>query len=701
MSSQPQKQLVVSATFTVEPLEAALAFWGQKLSWQSSIVFAPYNQVFQELVNPDSDTLKNRLGANLLLLRLEDWRGNGESKDAHLTEINKNLQEFESLITSASNNTSVPFIVALCPASPTMANELGAKLEAIGEQLASVVKDLATVYFISPEEIAQRYGVEEFYDADSDEMGHIPYTGEYFTALGSAIARCYDRISKPPYKAVILDCDETLWTGIAGEDGPDGVQIDNARIYLQEFMLKQREAGKVLCLNSKNVPEDVDAIFNRHQDMPLQKSHVALEKVNWQPKSQNIHEIAQELNLGMDSFIFVDDNAVEIAEVAAACPTVEGLNLPRDTSLVKNYLDNAWVFDTPKVTSADKKRAQQYQENIKRDQELASAGSLSSFIASLDLKVEFSPLTLDSPQEQLERCAQLTQRTNQFNFTTIRRNEAELKQLLSQEQWGALVIHVNDRFGDYGLVGFVLYQADANRLEIDTYLLSCRVLGRGVEYQILSTLGGIAAEKSLETVSLKHLATAKNLPALNFMNAACSNYIETVSERESLANMPVSYVTELKFDADKSAEDTEESNSAEKSNASTDATKTQQESLTISYHQIASQLNSVKAIHEAILAEQKHGRSDSAGEYVEPETDLEIAIAEIWMAATGLDRVGVFDNFFELGGTSLQATQAISRINANFEIHIGLREFFDNPTLEQMSYLIEDIILAEIENLDE
>ena len=168
--------------------------------------------------------------------------------------------------------------------------------------------------------MADLYPVPDYYDPHGDELGHIPYTPAFYAALGTAVARKIHALRRAPYKAIVLDCDGTLWDGVCGEDGPEGVSLDPPRRFLQEFMLAQRDAGMLLCLSSKNNEQDVLETFRANPRMPLQPEHFVARRINWEPKSAHLVSLAGELNLGLDSFIFVDDNPTECAELAGPLP---------------------------------------------------------------------------------------------------------------------------------------------------------------------------------------------------------------------------------------------------------------------------------------------------------------------------------------------------------------------------------------------
>jgi FkbH-like protein len=319
-------------------------------------------------------------------------------------------------------------------------------------------------------------------------------------------------LRRPPYKVAVVDADNTLWTGVCGEDGPEGVVIDGPRRALQEFLLKQREAGMLLALCSKNEAADVDAVFAAHPDMPLRPGHLAASRVSWNAKSDGLLSLAEELGLGLDSFVFLDDNPVEIADVQARCPGVVCLRVPEDPRQIPAWLRHLWAFDRPKVTAEDRARAESYRQNREREALRQGAPSLEAFLESLGLVVDVRPVA----PEHLPRVAQLTQRTNQFNLSLVRRTEAEVGRFLAGGGEG-LEVSVRDRFGDYGLVGVALFTRGSEALAVDTMLLSCRVLGRGVEHRLLASLVEIAAGRGLARVDLPWVPGDRNRPALEFL----------------------------------------------------------------------------------------------------------------------------------------------------------------------------------------
>ena len=325
--------LTIAATFTAEPIEDTIAFWLRKFSLPFDIKFAAYSQVFQELIGESSLLASNQDGVNLLLVRLEDWQGGGHGAGPLPSQVEQSSAEFIGALRAAADRSAVPFVVCLCPPSPAVAADAARALELskAEETILAELKNAPTIHVVTAADVAEIYRVKEYYSAHTDQIGHVPYTADYFTALGTMMSRRIWALRSRPHKVIVLDCDGTLWRGTVGEDGADGIVFGPPWKALQEFMVRQHDAGMLLCICSKNSEEDVFAAFDRRRDeMPLRREHIVSWRVNWTAKSENIRSLAKELELGLDSFIMVDDNPIECAEIGANCPEVLTLQLPPD-----------------------------------------------------------------------------------------------------------------------------------------------------------------------------------------------------------------------------------------------------------------------------------------------------------------------------------------------------------------------------------
>ena len=483
--------IAISATFTADAIQPGLAFWMRELGLPADLRFAAYHQVFQELLDPAGLLAGNTSGVNVVLVRFDDWPA-GQAAG------------FVDAVRAAVGRVSVPLIVVLCPGAIQL-----------DEEVRRGVAGLPSVYLLTAAEIAALYPVAEVHDPHADDLGRVPYTPLYFVALATALARKIHAITAPPFKAIALDCDDTLWAGICGEDGPEGVVLDAPRRALQELMAERRRAGMLLALCSKNNPEDVAATFRAHPEMPLAPGDFVARRINWDSKAANLASLAEELELGLDTFILVDDNPKEVREVEAGAPQVLALLLPARAEEIPGFLAHVWAFDRARVTEEDRRRGEMYSQRAERARAARSSASLEEFLASLELDVKIAPLE----PAQVDRVAQLTMRTNQMNATCIRRTAAEISRLGEE----CLTVHVTDRFGSYGLCGAIVFRVAALALEVDTFLLSCRALGRGVEHRMVARLGEIALDRGLQTVEIPFVAAQRNRPALLFQigRASC------------------------------------------------------------------------------------------------------------------------------------------------------------------------------------
>lgn len=671
--------LAVAASFTAEPLAETLAFWANELGLSHDIRFAPYNQLFQQLLDPAGLLRTNRNGVNVVLLRFEDWTRFGPSRP--LEDLEGDVQQFIGLAETAAHSSATPVLVAICPPSPAfLSDPARAAFHArMQEFAASRLRGTGNLYLITPAELDESYPVPEPHDPHGDELGHVPYTAEFFAALGTLLARRIHALRVAPFKVVVLDCDDTLWSGICGEDGPEGIILDEPRRLLQEFMLAQRDAGMLLCLASKNNPEDVAETFRIHSEMPLGPRHFVASRVNWEPKPKNLRELADELDLSLDSFIFVDDNPKECSEVQSNCPEVLALALPPDPREIPAFLRNVWAFDHLRITAEDRQRNDLYAQRVQRGRAEKQASSLGEFLASLELDVRIAPMSPD----QLPRVSQLTQRTNQMNFTTVRRSEAEIRELLDSGAAECLTVSVSDRFGSYGLTGVLIFKASAEALAVDTFLLSCRALGRGVEHRMFAKLGEIARERRIPAVEAPFLRTQRNQPALLFLESIGKQY-ERPDGDGLLFHVPAEHASAVTYRPNGRPRHADRAEGP----APGAARKP------IEYARIATDFRSPRQVVEHVRGARR-ARPKAAGAAVAPRTDLEGRLAAIWADTLGLAYVGVYDNFFDLGGHSLLAVELLSRVRKELEIELSLEVVYTGDfTVAELAKAIE---LKEIE----
>lgn len=699
-------KIAVAATFTAEPVEDYINWWCKEFGIKNEVVFAPYNQVFQQLLDETSLVSLND-GVNILLIRFEDWLRNNMSEDA---EQIKKLEENYSYLLSVlkSKAKTIPYFVGVLPVGQysNISQRVSDYIKAMNNRWKLALEDMENVYAMDCENLEEQFIIDTVFDSLKDTEAHMPFSDMYFSALGTFAARNICAWKKQNFKVIVLDCDNTLWKGVCGEEGAQGVIISEPFKRLQEFMLESYSKGMLLALCSKNNEADVWEVFDSNKGMLLKKEHFVSWRINWQSKADNIREIAHELNLGIDSFIFIDDSPVECSEVMTKLPEVLTLNLPENTEQIPSYLQHVWAFDRFKVTAEDGQRTQMYIAEKERKQMQESVPSLDGFIQGLELKMSMN-LIEDS---QYIRAAQLTHRTNQFNLSTIRRTEEELRLLTSLPGFKCHVIEVRDRFGDYGLVGEVISKENGDKLLIDTFLLSCRVLGRRIEAAILVGLKKLCIKTGAKVLEAEFRPTEKNMPFKQFLEKSGWKSVEegsgfirfqldinAIPEHENLVE---SYY-DTKFESTVKPEAVTESKhehvyikqdggkKLENNNwkvLEVNSEMLHHKAYLLPLENASGKLLTALPVHRSGIGKKPVGTTNQ--QYKAPGNNTEKILVQVWQEILGVEKIGVNDDFFKLGGHSLAAVSIISRLRDRFHKYIPLQWIIENRTIAELGKLV-------------
>lgn len=383
--------------------------------------------------------------------------------------------------------------------------------------------DKTNFTFIDLQTIILEVGRSQFYNFKLGHLYQMPYTKialERIAYFIDAFITKYDCLDK---KVIILDCDNTLWKGIIGEDGLDGISCDLNQegilyFHFQQFLKSRKDMGFLLCLCSKNNEEDVKDVF-KNKRMPLEWDDFIVKKVNWEAKDNNIVEISSELNLGLDSFIFIDDSDFELARVRDNLPEVKSFKI---TGLYEDMLSitNDLVFEKKILSAEDINKTTQYQQENYRKNLLEKSHSFDDYLKSLDIRMQID----ENKNSDLLRISQLTEKTNQFNFNKIFYTEEELKIRISENRLRCFSLKVSDKFGDYGLVGVILIEIVEDGFILENFILSCRVLGRRIEYDFLENVKRVLTkDKGKRIIQIRFKKTEKNIPAQNFYKQLIDN----------------------------------------------------------------------------------------------------------------------------------------------------------------------------------
>lgn len=677
--------VVLASSFTVDPLVDPLSLMLSEAGLSFSIDVAPYGQPFQQLLDTGSAFAQNLDGANVVLVRFEDWLrgadGTLDWSDDRRSAVARNAIDLAAAVRTAAERQPTLLLVGVCPPSRAARDRAGDFLQDVEARFRVEVSKLANVRCVSMDGYRD-WDEESLHDVEQDRLGHVPYTPRFFAGLGRDIARLVHALKVQPVKVLVLDCDNTLWKGVVGEDGVAGLTIGERESALQRFALEKKRAGVLLCLASKNSASDVFDVFENRKDMVLRLDDIVATQIHWQPKSESIRALAQELNLGLDSFAFIDDNPVECAEVRAACPEVLVLNL-RENDDPTRFLGNVWPFDLLLVTEEDRQRSDMVRENLARERLAKSSTGMAAFIEGLDLRIDIAP----PKPSHIARVSQLTQRTNQFNFTTRRRSEAELAQLAQHGQ-ACLVVEVRDRFGDYGLVGVVIYGSTAEALAVDTFLLSCRVLGRGVEHAIVRELGRIAVEAHKACIEMPFIPSKRNTPARAFLDGLSAEvrdqgegrvcFVLGAEQARALRYVPGNAPVEPPSEATSNGKPSEAKPVPAPAGVSRSAR----------WNRLARGLDTPEKILATLQARARRSR-ESLTERALPETLLETRLCTIWSEVLGVSDIGVGDDYYaDLGGTSLQAVAVFARIERELGMRLPLATLLEAPTIAQLALRI-------------
>lgn len=501
-------QITVAANFVAEPIRESLAYWFQELGLDCTLDFVPPDQIIQFLLRPP-DQSDGESDFVILLIQIERWLNSNNGRQISFLNYEDLINALEARINRSSAKA---FLGIACPVSPHLRDSQTISQNA--EELRKRFMSILGVDFVTTQELVRYYltdHYEAYFDNYTDRLAQMPYSRLGFAAIGTMLVRRLYAHIREPRKVIVVDCDNTLWEGLCGNSARKGVVIAERHRALQRFLISQVCCGRLICLCSKNMHADVFDVFDSHPDMLLRRNHLTSWKINWSPKTENLRLLASELGFALGAFIFIDDDVFECACVRAIYPEILTLQPPSDASELVKFLENVWDFDAISVTRDDRRRSALYRENAQREWALSEASALDTFLASLQLSVDITPLTL----AEITRASQLISRTNQFNLNGIRYSALRLKTAL--DTCTGWVISARDRFGDYGLIGVIIYSHTGVALRIESLVLSCRALGKGIERRVGAFLIETGRSVGANKLVFAYCVTARNSPIHLFL----------------------------------------------------------------------------------------------------------------------------------------------------------------------------------------
>ncbi|MGH9769017.1 MAG: HAD-IIIC family phosphatase [Blastocatellia bacterium] len=523
----PRLEIAVLRNVVVEPIEPYLRHLARQMGFDARCQFGEYDRVFQEAIGGSDGLLNQETDCALVFLKLENlsWdlaRDFPSLKPAQLAAEKERAQDFILAVLEGIRKQTAAMILWLgfeAPVYPALGIVDGQRddgqtgvIDELNRSLREALRQRKNAYFVDLNLCLARIGAKNFYDQRYWHIGKAPYSREALQEIAGEVFKYIRALKGRNKKCLALDCDNVLWGGTIGEDGLAGIKLGrtypgSAYYEFQQEILNLHRRGVVLALCSKNNEEDVWEVFERHPDMRLRREHIAAARINWRDKATNLREIAADLNLGLDSLVFVDDSDFEVNLIRSLLPEVEVIELPKGGAVAyREALAACGYFDTLALSQEDAERGAMYQAEVARKQFQLQHQNLESYLASLEMALEIRM----ADEFSIPRIAQLTQKTNQFNLTTRRYSDADIQRLMESEAAEVLYLRLRDRFGDSGIVGVCILRYEAGQAIFDSFLLSCRVLGRGVEDAFLTQCLKRAGLKQCRAAVGEYYSTAKN-----------------------------------------------------------------------------------------------------------------------------------------------------------------------------------------------
>ncbi len=521
-------RIALLRSFTAEILAPVLAARLAEYDIAATCSLGQLGNIAAECLDPGSFVHRERFDACVVMALAEhvlpDLADAGASDarqqalEAFLAQLRHLAESFAGLVIVC--NLAAPAALVAPQLQSQLTTSGRYAIDAANRALAELAARHANLLVCDVAGLAARMGLDAFWSPRDMLTSMQPLSAAAMPRLARQIADLCLLFRTTPVKCIVLDCDNTLWGGIIGEDGPGGIKLGETYpgLCFQEFQRQLRDLnrmGFLLAICSKNNPADVQRVFDEHPGMVLRPEQIAAERVNWTDKVTNLQELAEELNIGLDSFVFIDDSDFEINLVREQLPMVRCLQVPRQPWLLPRLLPEARVIDRLAITAEDRKKAQMYQQERQRRQFQHTAASFETYLRGLEIRMAFEPF---DPAQHLSRAAQLTQKTNQFNLTTRRFSEADIS-ALHEAKTPIFLASLSDRFGDYGRIALaILRPGDEGVIRLDVFLMSCRVIGRGVENSFLRLILARMAAAGYRRCEAEFIPTAKNAVSREFLS---------------------------------------------------------------------------------------------------------------------------------------------------------------------------------------
>ena len=467
----------------------------------------------QEVINPDASLYSMDIDAVIILLDGTEARA--------WKDIEKGIERItlwkQAEVTLVSRMTDIPIFISTIDVRENRIKSLSErkyKYELENEwyqYVQELVERKNNLYLFDLADKIAEIGRKQFYSDKMWYMSNMPYSREGLNIVTAEIAGIIDTIFNARKKMIVVDLDNTLWGGVIGEDGIEGIELsdhkEGQRYYdFQRQLLEMKNRGIVLALNSKNNQKAAEKAIQEHPAMLLRDNDFVCRKINWKNKATNLKAMETELNLTEGGIIFIDDNPIERETVKGECPEAYVPEFPSDTTELISFAENIWFdYCRPlRVLGEDLRKTEMYQNEQRRKQEMGNSLNLDEYIAKLEMVIDIHRMAAG----ELDRVSQLIRKTNQFNLTTKRYSKSEIEKIAGNPDNAIYVVYSSDKYGDNGLISVIILIGKEKDILIDTFLMSCRVMGRKLEEVIINELAAKYKKKMIG----EYIPTEKNAP---------------------------------------------------------------------------------------------------------------------------------------------------------------------------------------------
>jgi len=537
----------ILGSFTLNGIKETLNVKCDEAGFLLKPYIGKYNQYNQELLDSSSGLYSFKPDLTILFLDLRDFLGEHYHFPYRLTAqkrrslVREKMERILCLVRAFTKYGTGKLILKnfSVPTHSTMGileskQEFGffEMVRSLNRSLEEKFRENPRVYVFDYDNFLNRHGKLEASDDKMLYLADMKLNQNLIPPLCDEYMRYIKAIKGKTRKCIVLDLDNTLWGGIVGEDGFDGIKLGptspgNAFMEFQKYLLSLTERGIILAINSSNNQQDAIKVIKEHPYMVLKEQHFASIKINWDNKPNNMIEIAKELNVGLESLVYIDDDKRNRQLMREMLPRVLVLELPEDPALYLRALKDCTDLDALHITEEDRKRGLMYVQERERKDVRLLFDDMAGFLAHLEIRVKIAKADSFS----IPRISQLAQRTNQFNLTTRRYGEETIRSIMQKDGYEVYSISVEDKFGDSGISGAVIFKKKGDSLFLDNFLMSCRVLGKGVERTVIAFCVEKARKAKTRYLICEYIPTEKNAIARDFL--ADSGFVFIKKENKS------------------------------------------------------------------------------------------------------------------------------------------------------------------------